>query len=154
VQLGQNHIRGVATGFYTGFALLPVDHTTEPTALMVQKFGDVILNTAGQVGWYVTAVGNGGQRTGLGSADSTTTIVTADIDADSKTATVTAADGTIAWIPPGTNITIAGAGAGGADLDARVLSNDMVDTLVLDTAAETTVVGANVTYQPLTFTAA
>jgi hypothetical protein len=64
---------------------------------------------------------------------------------------VTASTHTYFWLPEGMNITVAGAGVAGADMNAKVLANN-VTTLTLDTAATTAVTGANITYQTLTFT--
>jgi hypothetical protein len=55
------------------------------------------------------------------------------------------------WIPPKMNIVIKGAGIAGADLSAKVLSNDGT-TLTLDTAASTTVSKAKLLWQPGTAT--
>jgi parallel beta-helix repeat protein len=144
VQIGNNTIKDVQTALYSGvfeFSAQP----TYPTNDITQKYGDVILNNNGAPGWYVSA-----PKIGFGSIN-TSIIVTVNIDSGSNIATIAAnSTGDYKWLPEGMNIKIAGAGEAGADLNARILKNN-VTFLVLDVNASTTVAGANLTYQGLTF---
>jgi hypothetical protein len=145
-QIGENTVEHVQTGVYGGLTdSMPVEKTTTPVNI-TQKYGDVIYNNQGKPTYYVATpkIGYGSQLTDI--------VVTASIEAASKTATITASAGSYVCLPEGMNITIAGAGAGGANLNARVLKNN-VTTIELDTAAGTTVAGANLTYQTITFAA-
>lgn len=143
-----NRVLNVKTLRYLNAGNLPVEKSVIPTTTLRQQYGDVVLTNTGKPGWYVSA-----PSIGYASLDTTTVVVTASITSGSKVATITASALDYRSIPPGMNITIVGAGAAGADLNARVLSND-VTTITLDTAASTTVSGANVKYQALTLVAA
>ena len=76
----------------------------------------------------------------------------AAISSGSNTATITASGGDYRDLPPGMNVVIAGAGAAGSDLNARIVATTPT-TIQLNTTASTTVSGANVKYQGLTLTA-
>ncbi len=145
IQIRNNTVHYVGTSTYGNSTRFPVEKSTIPTGL-TQKYGDVVFDDTGKPRWVVATptVGYGSQVTDV--------IVTGSVEAGSTTVTdVTASTGTYMWLPEGMNITIAGAGAGGANLNAKVLVNN-VTTLTLDTAATTAVTGANITYQTLTFT--
>jgi hypothetical protein len=145
-QIGENGINNVVTGQYRNQAQLPVDKTAIPTANLTQKFGDEIYTDTGIPRWAVST-----PKIGFGSLY-TNNIVTVDIASGSKVATIIAdVNGGYYALPDGMNITIAGAGVAGANLNARVIKNDGA-TITLDTAASTTVAAANVTYQTLTMT--
>jgi hypothetical protein len=84
-------------------------------------------------------------------------IVTVAMTAGSPTARIIA-NGAGSWmeLPPGMNVVVAGAGAGGADLLGRVVSNNATSSVPLadiritfDAPAQTTVSSAGVTMQPL-----
>jgi hypothetical protein len=87
---------------------------------------------------------------GYYSMDTTSTIATGDLDAGSMT--IGNLGGGLGggfwyyWFPSGMNITVDGAGAAGAALDAQVVANDGTQ-LILDTAAATTVRGATIRWQ-------
>lgn len=154
-QIGTNTIATTNTALYAGLAYLPVAKSSMPTAPgLQQKGGDVLFNTdPAQPTWIVTS-----PSVGYGA----TVVVNVAMTAGSTAATVVPG-GTYDWraLPPGMNIVIDGAGAGGDPLSARIVSNDhTVDSasaptaLVLNTAAATTVSAAPVRFQPLSFTAA
>jgi hypothetical protein len=139
-------VKHVGTATYANVTRIPVEKTSVPTSNLTQKYGDVVLDDSGKPRWVVAT-----PTIGYGSlvAD---VIVTGSMEEASSTVTdVTTSTGTYMWIPEGMNITVAGAGVGGANLNARVLANNKT-TLILDTAATTAVTGANITYQTLTFT--
>ncbi|MBD2864031.1 right-handed parallel beta-helix repeat-containing protein [Paenibacillus oceani] len=148
VQLRNNAIKHLAAGgsAYLGAANLPVQWSAAPTDNLTQKFGDMICNASGKPEWYVSgpAIGFGSLYTGV--------VVTASINAGSATLTaLNTVNADYRGLPEGMNITVAGAGEGGAALNARVIKNSKT-TIELDTAASTTVATANVTYQGLTLT--
>lgn len=139
-----NIIKHVGSGTYDNAAFFPVEAASVPTANLNQKYGDVVYDNSGKMGWMVT-----GPKVGYGSLVAST-IVTANGTSGSNTLTIAAdSAGDYRWLPPGMNITIAGAGTAGANLNARIVENNKT-TLVLDTDIVTTVAGANVTYQSLT----
>lgn len=145
VQFRRNTVKQVGTAIYANISYLPVERATIPTTNLVMRYGDVVLTDTGKPGWYVSA-----PKIGYGCLDTTSVIVTVNMTSGSTTATiVSGVTGSYTWLPDGINVTIAGAGAAGAALNARVLSNSGT-SLVLDTAASTTVTGANLTYQALT----
>lgn len=140
-------IVNVSTGLYRNPAYLPVEKAAIPDMWLIQKYGDVVYSDTGKPGWYAT-----NPKIGYASLN-TAVVVTADIEKDSMIATIVS-NGTGAYwaLPPGMNIKIVGAGAEGADLNARILKNDGTN-LTLDTAASTTVSGAELKFQPLTISA-
>jgi len=143
-QIRNNQIENVATGLYGNVAQLPIEKSAIPTTNLIQKYGDVIFSDSGKPGWYATA-----PKIGFASLNAAT-LVTVNISSGSKVATIATNSGAAYWaLPPGANISIAGAGAAGVALTARVVKNDGTN-LTLDTAAGTTVSGANLTYQALT----
>jgi hypothetical protein len=147
VQIGKNSIHNVATGLYRIVSHLPVEQSVIPTTNLTQKYGDVIYTDTGKPGWYVSA-----PKIGFGSLY-TNSIVTVDIESGSKVATIKLDVNGAYWaLPEGMNVSIAGAGVAGVALTARIIRNDGTN-ITLDTAASTTVVGANLTYQSLTLTA-
>ena len=143
IQIRNNTVLDVETGLYYNDAALPVNKSATPT-LVTQKFGDVIYKNTGNPGWYVSSptVGIGSQITDV--------IVTVNMTAGSNVATI-ASNVTRSWndLPPGMNVSIAGAGPSGGALNARIVDNDGTN-LTLDAPASTTVSGANLTYQGLT----
>ncbi len=146
-QIRGNSANHVLTALYQNYGYLPVEKSSQPTTNLTQKYGDVILTDTGKPGWYVSA-----PQIGYGSLY-TDVIVTVDITSGSNVATInTNQAGDYRCLPEGMNITIAGAGAGGADLNARIIKNEKT-TIMLDTNAETTVTNANLTYQTLTLAA-
>ena len=145
VQVGHNRVAQVRTAYYGNTGNLPVERSTVPTTNLRLKYGDVVLTNTGKPGWYVSAVAGG--EVGYGSVDTTTVVGTVSATSGSTTVTLGTADWR--WLPEGMNVTIAGAGASGAALNARVLKNNKT-TVILDTAASTTVTGTNLTMQGVT----
>lgn len=149
VQMGtKNSIKYLASGgaLYSGVSNLPVEATTRPTSGLTQRYGDVVNDDTGRARYNVSSVA--GDKAGYGSHDTASVIVTATINASSKVATITASAGSWSWLPIGMNVSIAGAGVAAAALHARVVENDGT-TITLDTAASTSVVGHDLTYQGL-----
>lgn len=151
VQVKNNTVHHIGTAKYRnpnfmniGWADMPADDATNGIS---QKFGDVIYNTAGKPAWYVNSpeIGYGSTYTGV--------VDTASIEIGSRIMTVSNFQLSKSF-PQGMNIRIAGAGPGGADLLARVIRNVSAarNLVEIDTEAGTTVTGANVHYQGLTFT--
>ncbi|NNU89754.1 glycosyl hydrolase family 28-related protein [Anoxybacillus sp. CHMUD] len=149
IQARNNTVKNVSTSLYGNIGNLPFDKDTQPSGnRLVQKFGDVIIGTTGKNTFVVSS-----PKIGYGCVDTTVVPVTVNATAGSNIATIASnVTGDYRWLPVGMNITIAGAGASGADLNARILENDGTN-LTLDTTIGTTVSGANVNYQGLTFTA-
>lgn len=142
--LGRNYIKSAQTGdYFTSSATLYFTAAPTTASALMLKNGDPIFDANGRVGWYASC---GDGFFGL----STLTITTANISSSSTTLNgFTGGSGSTTWyhwLPPGANISIAGAGVAGATLNAKVLANDGTN-VTLDTAASTSVTGANVTYQ-------
>ncbi|MDQ6524474.1 right-handed parallel beta-helix repeat-containing protein [Nocardioides sp. LHD-245] len=102
---------------YNDVSLLPVERSAVPTTTLVQRFGDMVYDTSGRPAWAVTA-----PKIGYGSLDTSTVIVKGTIASGSNTMTLVSG-GALDWraMPAGMNVTVAGAGASGAALNARVL---------------------------------
>lgn len=153
-QIGtKNSIKYTGSGdLYSNSSSLPVDKSSTPSYpsfVFLMGIGAVAIDTTYKPGWVCSAVGSG--KIGYGSLDTTTVLVTATATAGSSTVTVAASTYDYRYIAPGVAITIVGAGTAGADLNCIVLSNDKT-TIVIDTSIVTSVSGANVKYQGITFT--
>ncbi|GAA4733952.1 hypothetical protein GCM10023350_16880 [Nocardioides endophyticus] len=149
-QIRNNRILNVKqTNPYYNSSLLPVERTAIPTASLVQRYGDLVYNTSGSAGWVATA-----PKRGYGSLDTTTVVVKATIASGSDQMAIVAGGASdFRAVPPGMNITVAGAGPSGGLLSARVLEWNAPGTVTLDVSASTSVTAANVKYQGLTLAA-
>lgn len=153
-QIGTNNsIKHTASGnLYSNSGSLPVDKSSTPSYpsfVFLMGIGGVAVDTTYKPGWVCSAVGSG--KIGYGSLDTTTVLVTATSTAGSSTVTIESSTYDYRHLAPGVAITIAGAGTAGADLSCIVLSNDKT-TVVINTPIVTSVTGANVKYQGITFT--
>lgn len=144
-QICKNLINGVSTSKYYNNNWLSVESDVEPTLWIIQKFGDKITNTAGVATHTVST-----PIFGFGSLNANI-MDTCDMTSGLNELTLLGATN---WqrIPTGMNITIVGAGFEGANLKAMVIEKKG-KTLTLDKSAETTVAGADITFQALTITA-
>ncbi|MDF2649882.1 MAG: right-handed parallel beta-helix repeat-containing protein [Paenibacillus sp.] len=146
VQIRYNTINNIGTAHYLNQSYMNAFWAAKPTGGastgIVQKYGDVIYNQTGQPGWYVSE-----PTTGYGSLY-TGTVTTGSITINSRILTV--GSGLTRLFPVGMNIKVPGAGAGGTDLLARVVNNNNLTQLILDTTANSTVSGANIQYNSLT----
>jgi hypothetical protein len=149
-QIRNNRVLNVkqANPYYNG-SFLPVERSAIPTASLVQRYGDLVYNTSGGAGWVATS-----PKRGYGSLDTTTTVVKGTISSGSNQMTIVSGGASdFRAVPPGMNITVAGAGASGGTLSARVLEWNAPGTVLLDIDASTSVTAANVKYQGLTLAA-
>lgn len=130
---------------YANLVRLPIRKDTMPSTGLQQKAGDVLYDTAWLAAWVVAS-----PTVGYGAMDTTTVVVNVSTTVGS-TRLVVGSGGTYsaACLPPGMNVKIVGAGAGGATLLARVVDNPAGGFIDLDTAAGTTLSSAPVTYQQL-----
>lgn len=135
----------------TPVAYLPVDRTALPTTALRQKFGDAVYDVSGKPVWTVRS-----PKIGYGCLDTVSVIVKVNMQAGSRVAHISATfaqdsaiKGDLRWLPPGMNIVVAGAGASGADLEARVMTNNGTVQMLLNAEAGTAVADAPVTYQGL-----
>jgi len=141
-QISNNTVSGIAQSPICHPApALPVNRDTLPQAYLIQRTGDLILDSAGQPRWSVTA-----PTFGYGSLDTTTVIATVAVTAGSTLATIIDTD-PVRWsrLPPTMNVVIAGAGVGAAPLHTRVVDVRSTTTVELADAAATTVTAAVVT---------
>lgn len=145
LQLKDNNIKSVSTSLYGGSTVsVPTEYSSTPVSGLFGKYYDIVYNNAGKAGWAVAS-----PKLGYGSLMS----ITMTVNGTAGQSTVTVASGEIRNIPEGMNITIAGAGASGGTLTAKVIKNDLVNTLTLDTSVVTSVTGASLAYVAPTFTA-
>jgi hypothetical protein len=144
-QIGENFIAALsAADPYQNVGYLPVEWSSIPTQNLTQKYGDVIMTNAGKPGWYVTA-----PKLGYGSLNTAVIVTVATVAGSANATIISNVTGDYRWLPMGMNVIIAGAGARGGELHARILANNGTD-LTLDTPAGARQGAANVTYQTLT----
>jgi hypothetical protein len=151
----------VGTSQYVSPYTIPYNVTDPTITVLIGKRGDTIYNASGIPYWIVTA-----PAVGFGSEDTTHAQATGNMTAGQNTITnltgTSYCAGAQFWyycLPVGMNITVAGAGASGADLNARITAlqdstgtASVPDTIVLDTSATTPVTSANIKYQGMTAT--
>lgn len=150
-QIGKrNTIKHVQTSIYSNNVFLPIEKTaipTFPSNALTQKFGDEIYTDLGRVGWIVSS-----PKIGYGSLITDNIVSVTTVSNSNEISISSNLTGDFTWLPEGMNIIIAGAGADGGNLSARIMKNNKT-SLVLDVNAATAVSGANLTYQGLTLTA-
>jgi hypothetical protein len=150
VSFGPTNNAGVLCS-YPRNRFLPICLTTNPPTALPINF------VHGDVGYadsfkpaYVFSSPAPGAKTGYFSMDTTDTIATGNLTANSTTISGlgggAGGDTWYYWFPSGMNITIAGAGDAGAPLAAQVVANDG-NTITLDKPAATSVNGAKITWQ-------
>jgi hypothetical protein len=162
ISLGaENTYTYVQTSQYISRYTIPYNVTDPTSTVLIGQYGDAIYDTSEAAFWTVTA-----PLFGYGSEDTTNVEATGNMTAGQTTITNLAGSsycgGAPFWyycLPEGMNITIAGAGPEGVDLNARILtladstgSATVPDTIVLNTPALTSVTGANIKYQSMTAT--
>ncbi|GAA3407493.1 right-handed parallel beta-helix repeat-containing protein [Paenibacillus hodogayensis] len=146
LQICYNAIHNIGTAYYLNPSYMNAFWAAKPTggagSGIVQKYGDVIYNQSGQPGWHVSqpTIGYGSLYTGA--------VTTGSITSGANILTV--GSGLTRLFPVGMNIKVIGAGAGGADLSARVVNNNHATQLILHVSASTTVSGADIKYDSLT----
>lgn len=153
LKLGRNYIQTAQSGdyFFIGTNAYFASAPTTTNSLML-KNGDPIFDQFGRVGWFASA---GRGFWGLSTLTITTCNMSSSVNPTQMTGCTGGSGSTTFyhWLPPGANISVAGAGAAGGVLNAMVISDDGT-TVTLDTAASTTVTAANVTYQVPTIVSA
>jgi|GEM_PF-2215150 len=157
VVLSHNRIdaAGIAAEWLSQPDYFPVDRVATPDQNLILRRGERVTDLRGRTVNRCLL-----PRTGYGGLDTVTVLTTATATSGSTAITIApsflptlnseffAAYG---MLPPGMNVTVAGAGPEGGDLDAQVIRMANATTIILDRPVATSVVGATVRRQLLTW---